>query len=70
MELENKVRGLCEKRHIPRNQFVGDCIKAGLSFDTANRLYDGQTGFNTNTLATVANLLKVSVSDLIDTKKV
>lgn len=69
MELENKVKAMCEKRHMAKNEFMGECLKAGLSYDTASRLYAGETGFNTTTLATVATLLKCNISDLIDTKK-
>jgi hypothetical protein len=67
--LENKVQAVCERKHITRHQFLGECVKAGISYDTAVRLYNGETGFTMTTLATVAGLFKVQVSDLIDTKR-
>ena len=69
MDLENKVSTICKKRGMSRTDFLADCVRLGISYDTAQRLYDGETGFQYSTLVKVAQAMRVSVSDLIDTKK-
>jgi hypothetical protein len=70
MQLENKVAALCKKRGMTRTDFLAECIRAdACSYDTAQRLYDGETGFQYSTLVKVAAMMKVNVTDLVDTRR-
>jgi hypothetical protein len=69
MDLVNNVKAICNKRGLDRTRFIAECMRVdACSFDTAGRLYDGETGFRYSTLVRVAQLLKVSPVDLVTPK--
>lgn len=58
--LINHVPELLRRKGWNDRKFVGSCIIAGLSQDTAYRFLRGETNFTADTIATVARVLGVS----------
>lgn len=65
--LVNRVAALLAVKGMEPKEFVAYCMLAGMGQDTAYRLVRGDTNFTVDTLATVADVLKVrSLSEIID----
>lgn len=71
------MTGLCNKT-LPilarlgwdSKKFAAECMLKGLGQDTAYRLVRGETNFQTQTLAMVADVLGVpSIADIIDIER-
>jgi hypothetical protein len=66
-KLVSFVPRLLEEKGWDLKTFVGYCLLANLSQDTAYRLARGETGFTIETIKTVAKIFEVSsISDVID----
>lgn len=63
-ELKSNVRELAAKKGLTQREFEGQCYSRGLALDTARRLWNEETGFNTSTLYTVSEILDVGIGDL------
>lgn len=65
--LVNKVADVLARKGWDNKTFVAYCMLGGIGQDTAYRLTRGDTNFNTNTLAQIAQIINVaSISELID----
>jgi len=64
---KSSIPDLLRSKGWSKQYFTGQCMVAGLSYDTARRLAKGDTQFTVDTLATVARVLGVSsISELVD----
>jgi hypothetical protein len=65
--LVNKVPQLLAQRQMTERDFLGECLKRGVSIDTARRLLTGKVNTTTDTLAKIAGVLNVdSICEIID----
>ncbi len=63
----SKVPALISERGWDRTTWQGYCRLKGMSFFTADRLYDGETNFRERIWLAVAEILEAnSISDLYD----
>ena len=66
-KLTSKVPSLISQRGWTVYDFRAECIRAGLSIDTAKMLESGHSKFSTDTWEKVMNVFQVgSISQLID----
>jgi transcriptional regulator with XRE-family HTH domain len=66
-ELVSRIPDLVRQRGWTEREFIGRCIIAGTSADTAKRLLRGSTSATTRTLAQIAKVFAVqSISELMD----
>jgi hypothetical protein len=63
----NNVREIASKKEMTFQQFAGQCLLRGLSYDTASRVWNKEAtarGFNTTTKAIVSEILGRPVKDV------
>jgi hypothetical protein len=66
-EIVTFIPGLIQKFGWTEREFIGRCVIAGLSQDTAKRLLQGKTNVSTETLVGAARVFGVqSISELMD----
>lgn len=65
--LVSKIPALVAKSGMTEREFIGRCFAEGMSLDTAEKLYKGETNISTGTLEKVARILGVqSIGELIN----
>jgi hypothetical protein len=71
--IRNKVSDYCYRNGLDKNDFIGRCLSSkrridnkGLTYDTASRVFDGDTGLSLTTAGLVAAALGVQIGDLFD----
>lgn len=66
-KIVNHVPELLKEKGIDERDFIADCMKAGLSHDTAYRLTRGDTKVTVETIRIAALVLgSVSISEIMD----
>ena len=66
-EIVNHIPRLLQERGIDENDFIADCMKAGLGHDTARRLTRGDTKVTIETVRIAALVLgSESLSEIMD----
>jgi hypothetical protein len=71
VKISNRVKEICDKRGLDRQEFIGLCLLSKVTYEgrrltpeTAGRVYDGTGGIGLGTYALVAIVLDVPIEDL------
>jgi len=66
-KLKSHMSSLMTEKGWSDRDFIAECIRAGLSQDTAKKFLAGETNFQADTILTVANIFgRSSIGDVID----